>query len=140
MPEDYRNQVVAYDPCRTEQSTEKHGAHRSCSALVNVRQPEENGGDNDCRPDGRSSTDNCRQSKATIEKLFAYTSSYGEGKVGKHFHARLWKDTLREGLQQPPRRRREPDHSAQAEPLENCQRRGTGDSGQNYARFPVDRQ
>src|SRR5260370_31304756 len=99
MPEDYRNQVVADDPCRTEQSAEKHGAHRSCSALVNVRQPEENGGDNDRRPDGRSRTDNCLQSKAAIEKLFTHTSSYRERKVGKHFHARLWEDTLCEGLQ-----------------------------------------
>src|SRR5258708_32703253 len=80
MPEDYRNQAVIDDPCGTEQSAEKHGAHRPPSALVNMSQPEENGGDNDCRPDGRSSTDNCRQSKAAIEKLFTHTSSYGEGK------------------------------------------------------------
>src|SRR5258708_34618539 len=121
MPEDYRNQAVVDDPCRTEQNTEKHGAHRSPSALVNVRQPEENGGDNNCRPNGRPGTDNCRQGKAAIEKLFAHTSSYGERKVGKHFDTRLWEDTLREGLQQPPRRSREPTHSAQVEPLENCQ-------------------
>src|SRR5258708_23652122 len=113
MPEDYRNQAVIDDPCGTEQSAEKHGAHRPPSALVNMSQPEENGGDNDCRPDGRSSTDNCRQSKAAIEKLFTHTSSYGEGKVGKHFHARLWEDTLREELQQPARDGREPAHSAE---------------------------